>query len=78
MVDRVFYCKKMKPYIQFSIEFMIARVKDTDKHDCSKIKSVMKYLKGTQDIWLNRRADNSNIIKLCIDSAHAVHNAMRG
>ena len=73
----LFLCKRARPDIQTAIVFLTTRVKEPDSDDWKKLRRMMMYLKGTQDMILKLSADNSRILKWHIDASYAVHPNMR-
>lgn len=69
----LFLCKRARPDIQLAVGFLCTRVKSPDKDDWNKLRRLVQYLRGTRDLDLTLRADNSKIVKWWIDAAYAVH-----
>ena len=73
----LFLCKRARPDIQTTIAFLSTRVKQPDQDDWKKLRRLIDYLRGTMDLVLTLKADNTSIIKWYVDVAYAVHPDMR-
>jgi hypothetical protein len=73
----LFLSKRSRPDLQQAVGFLTTRVKAPTLDDWKKLKRVIKYLRGTQDLCLTLEADNAHIIKWWVDATFAVHPDMR-
>jgi hypothetical protein len=73
----LFLCKRARPDIQTAIAFLTTRVIQPDLDDWKKLRRLIDYLHGTQEMVLTLSADNTRIIKWYVDVAYAVHKDMR-
>ena len=58
----LFLCKRGRPDIQTAIAFLTTRVKSPDEDDGQKLRRVIKYLRGTQNLVLTLESDNTLIV----------------
>jgi hypothetical protein len=73
----LFLSKRARPDLQQAIGFLTTRVKKPDIDDWKKLKRVIQYLRGTQDLNLTLEADSTHVVKWWVDAAFAVHRDMR-
>ena len=74
----IWVMKRGRPDVEPTVAFLSTRVKEPDKDDWHKFKRLMCWIKKTKtDIRIIGADDLLNMIVM-IDSAHAVHNDMRG
>lgn len=73
----LFLCKRARPDIHTSIAFLTTRVKQPDLDDWKKLRRMINYLRGTEELVLTLSADNTNVIKWFVDVAYAVHKDMK-
>jgi len=74
----IWVMKRGRPDVKPTISFLSARVKGPDKDDWHKFKCLMCWIKKTKiDVRIIGADDLLNMIVM-IDSAHAVHDDMRG
>jgi hypothetical protein len=57
--------------------FLTTRVKEPDEDDWSKLKRLLKYIRGTIYMPLILRVDNLNVIKWWVDASYATHGECR-
>jgi hypothetical protein len=69
----LFLSKRARPDLQQAIGFLTTRVKKPDIDDWKKLKRVIQYLRGTQDLNLTLEADSTHVVKWWVDAAFAVH-----
>ena len=69
----LFLCKRARPVIQPTIEFLSTRVISPTEMDWKKLIRLLEYLHGTSELKLNPRADNLRVIKWYVDASYAVH-----
>eukprot|EP00957_Ditylum_brightwellii_P196841 14997558-Ditylum_brightwellii.AAC.1 len=67
----LFLCKRARQDIQTAVAFLTTRVKQPDEDDWKKLKRVVLYLNGTQDLVLTLKADSLNVTKWWVDGAYA-------
>ena len=78
MVARgLFVCKRSRQDIQTAIAFLSTHVSIPDTDDWKKLRRLIGYLKGTQDLVLTLSADGAWIVKWYIDAAFGVHKDMK-
>jgi hypothetical protein len=74
----IWVMKRGRPDVEPTVSFLSTRVKAPDKDDWHKFKRLMCWIKKTKtDVRIIGADDLLNMIVM-IDSAHAVHNDMRG
>jgi KUP system potassium uptake protein len=73
----LFLSKRARPDLQQAVGFLTTRVKNPDVDDWKKLKRVIQYLRGSQDLNLTLEADSTHVIKWWVDAAFAVHRDMR-
>jgi hypothetical protein len=73
----MFLCKHARQDMLPDIVFLATQVKDLDQQDYVKLVKIINYLKAIQDNIWKISADDSQTIKLYIDSSFAVHKDMR-
>ena len=59
--------------IETAVVFLTTRVKMPDEDDWGKVKHVLKYLQGTQNLKLTLSIDKVGIMKRYVDVSYAVH-----
>ena len=70
--------KRSRPDLELTVSFLSTRVKEPTKEDWNKFKHIMCWLKQTKsDVRVIGADDLVNMVVM-IDSAHAVHDNMRG
>jgi hypothetical protein len=70
--------KQARPDTCTAIAFLITRVREPDKDDCTKLVHLMRYIRGTLTMPLILSANVSGILKWWVDASFAVHPNMRG
>ena len=73
----LFLCKCARPDIQTPIAFLTTCVKQPNMDDWKKLRRMIDYLHGAQDLVLTLSADNTSVIKWYVDVAYAVHPDMK-
>ena len=73
----LFVCMRARPDITLAVAFLCTRVKEPDEDDWKKLLRLLKYLKGTKQLYLTLEVDNTGIITWYVDAAFAVHHNMR-
>lgn len=73
----LFLCKRGRPDIQTAIAFLTTRVREPDQDDMKKLTRMMKYLQGSEDLYLTLEADDTHVIKWFVDGSFAVHRDMK-
>jgi len=74
----IWVMKRGRPDVEPTVSFLSTRVKGPDKDDWHKFKRLMCWIKKTKtDVRIIGADDLLNMIVM-IDSAHAVHDDMRG
>jgi hypothetical protein len=58
----LFLCKRARPDIQTTVAFLSTRVKGPDTDDYKKLRRVIQYLRGTQDMPLTLEADDTRVV----------------
>ena len=74
----IWVMKRGRPDVEPTISFLCTRVKGPDKDDWHKFKRCMCWIKQTATDVRTIGADNLLDMLVMIDSAHAVHDNMRG
>jgi hypothetical protein len=59
----LFLSKRAQPDLQQAIGFLTTHVKNPDMDDWKKLKRVIQYLQGTQDLNLTLEANSTHVIK---------------
>ena len=78
MLKLLFLSKRARSDVQTPVAFMTTRVKAPDKDDYKKFTRVVKYLRGSPKLYyLTLEADDTHIVKWCIDASFAVHKDMK-
>ena len=70
--------KRARPDTCTSIAFLTTRVREPDKDDWSKLRHLIRYLRGSKELPLILSANGSGILKWWIDGSFAVHPNIRG
>ena len=73
----LFLCKRARPDISVAIAFLTSRTTCSDVDDWKKLRRVLQYLYGTQDLTLTFSVSNISVIKWWVDASYAVHPNMR-
>jgi hypothetical protein len=73
----LFLCKRARPDIQLAVAFLTTRVSQPDIDDWKKLRRLINYLRGTQELVLTLGADNTYVIKWNVDAAFAVHKDLK-
>ena len=60
-----------------AIAFLSTRVREPDEDDWKKLVRLLRYLKGTRDLFLTLQADDSSLVKWFGDASFAVHANMK-
>ena len=63
--------------VQLPIAFLCTRVSKSTEQDWSKLKRVLKFLKGTLDNCITLGADDITVMQTWVDASNAVHNDMK-
>jgi hypothetical protein len=74
----LFASSRARKDIQLAVSFLTTRVKEPDEDDWSKLKRLLKYIRGTIYMPLILRVDNLNVIKWWVDASYATHGDCRG
>jgi hypothetical protein len=74
----LYLSQRARPDIRTAISFLNSRLQKPDEDDYKKMARVIKYLRGTVDLMLTLRADESGEVKWWVDASYAVHADMRG
>ena len=69
----LFLCKRARPDIQTAIAFLSTRVSKPDQDDWTKLTRMMRYLKGTEELFLTLSSDCTNVLEWHVDVSYAVH-----
>jgi hypothetical protein len=69
---------RARPDIQTAVAFLTKRVRAPDEHDWSKLRRLLKYLKGTMYMKLTLSVDNMNTIHWYVDAAYGAHMDLKG
>jgi hypothetical protein len=78
VVQLLFASSRARKDIQLSVSFLTTRVKEPDEDDWSKLKRLLKYIRGTIYMPLILRVDNLNVIKWWVDASYATHEDCQG
>ena len=78
VAQMLFACTRARKDIQTAVAFLTTRVREPDEDDWGKLKSLLRYVKGTLSLPLILRADSLNIVKWWVDASFAVHGDCRG
>ena len=73
----LFLAKRARPDLQTGVSFLTTRVCQPDRDDYGKLGRLIKYLRGSKDLYLTLRADNLHSIRWWVDASFAVHRDMR-
>jgi Reverse transcriptase (RNA-dependent DNA polymerase) len=73
----LFLCKRARPDIQLTVAFLTTRVSQPDTDDWKKLKRLVGYLRGTEELVLTLSADNTQILKWDVDASYAVHKDLK-
>ena len=73
----LFLCKRGRPDLQTAVAFLTTRVKEPDTDDYKKLMRVMKYLRGTKQLYLTLESKNVCDVKWWVDASFATHPDMR-
>jgi hypothetical protein len=73
----LFLSKRARPDIQTAVAYMTTRVKSPDMDDYKKLTRVMRYLRGTINLFLTLEADDLSVVKWWVDGSFAVHADMK-
>lgn len=73
----VFLCKRSRPDLKLAVGFLTTRVKSPDFHDWKKLRRMIRYLRGSQELTLRLQADDTHMVKWWVDAAFEVHPDMR-
>ena len=57
--------------------FLCTRVKGPDEDDYKKLARVMKYLRGTPNLYLKLEANDSHVVQWWVDASYGVHTDMK-
>lgn len=74
----LFISNRSRRDIQTAVAFLTTRVKGPNDHDWTKLRRVMKYLKGTRFLKLTLSAEDLRVLKWYVDSSFAIHPDCRG
>jgi hypothetical protein len=74
----LFASSRTRKNIQLAVSFLTTRVKQPDEDDWSKLKRLLKYIRGTIYMPLILRANSLSIIKWWVDASYATHGDCRG
>ena len=68
-----FACKQAKPGTHTTIAILCTRVQKPSQTDWNKLVRLMKWINNTRTNKLTLAADDSHVIKHCVDASFAVH-----
>jgi hypothetical protein len=74
----LFATARARKDIQHTVAFLTTRVKSRDKDDWTKLKRLLKYIRGTIYMPLILRANSLNIVKWWVDASYAAHGDCKG
>jgi hypothetical protein len=69
----LYLSKRARPDIQPTVAFMCTRVKNPDVDDWKKLGRCIRYLRGTDDIFLTLEAENTGMVQWWVDASFALH-----
>jgi hypothetical protein len=78
VAQRFFATARARKDIQHTVAFLTTRVKSPDEDDWTKLKRLLKYIRGTIYMPLILRADSLNIVKWWVDASYATHGDCKG
>ncbi len=73
----LFLSMRARPDILTTISFLTTRVSSPSVDDRNKLRRVIQYLRGTQDLHLTLEPDDMHVFKWMVDASFAVHPNMR-
>jgi hypothetical protein len=73
----LYLCKQAQPDLQTAVAFLTIQVIQPDADNWKKLARVVRYLRGSKDLYLTLKADDGTTIKRWIDASFAVHPDMR-
>jgi hypothetical protein len=71
-------CTRARRDIQTAVAFLTTSVKEPDKDDQGKLKSMLKYLNWKKYLKLKLGVENLGMLKWYVDSSHNMHIDCRG
>jgi hypothetical protein len=74
----LFATARARKDIQHTVYFLRTRMKSPDEDDWTKLKRLLKYIRGTIYMPLILRADRLNIVKWWVDASYAAHGDCKG
>ncbi|GKY97397.1 hypothetical protein MPSEU_000698200 [Mayamaea pseudoterrestris] len=74
----LYLSQRARPDIRTAISFLSTRLQQPDEDDYKKAARVIKYLRGSVDMVLTLKADQSGIVQWWVDASYAVHPDMKG
>jgi hypothetical protein len=74
----LYISKRGRPDIQLPVAHLCTRVDKCTKKDWGKLRRILEYLNGTQNLPLTLGADTLDVIHTWVDAAHGVHSDARG
>ena len=74
----LYISKRGRPDIQLPVAHLCTRVDKCTKKDWGKLRRILEYLKGTENLSLTLGADTLDVIHTWVDAAHGVHCDARG
>jgi hypothetical protein len=69
----LYVAKRVRPDILLAVSFLTTRVLKPDQDDMNKLRRVLAYLNGSDDLGIVLQADPSTYIKSFVDASYGVH-----
>ena len=73
VVKMLFATKRDRPDTGTAVSFMTTRVRETDEDYWSKLKHLIKYVRGTKEMTLILGANGKVMLKWYVDVSYGVH-----
>ena len=73
----LYLCKRGRPDIQTAVSFLCTRVQQPDTDDWKKLCRCVRYLRGSDDMWLTLHMHDEVNIQWWIDASFGVHPDLR-
>ena len=73
----LFLAKRARPDTLTPVSYLTTRVTCPNQLDWKKLGRVIKYLRGTQELYLTLEAEDIRVVKWWVDGSYAVHGDMR-
>ena len=74
----LFSTKRSRPDTGTAVSFLTTRVREPDEDHWSKLKHLIKYVRGTKEMPLILGENGTGMIKWYVDGSYGVHSNMRG